>query len=179
MPACDSHTSTLSLVGIFTRSGRDAWKTPGDSYACWQAKLGEQQSVIGTGYLKLQVSLTDTFDMTGIPSRIEQLGTAIRFAESEHSVISQNIANVNTPHYKTLEMSFDDFLESARHNNPDSHSKGGDGIRMARGLVERTDGNNVDLDREMARLKQNALLFRTLSQLLMSQMDIMRKAMTS
>ncbi len=141
--------------------------------------LAGAKSPIGTGYLKLQICLTDTIGMTGIPSRIEQLGTAIRFAESEHSVISQNIANVNTPNFKTLEMSFDDFLESARHNNPDSHSKGGDGIRMAKGLVERTDGNNVDLDREMARLKQNALLFRTFSQLLMSQMDVMRKAMSS
>jgi flagellar basal-body rod protein FlgB len=50
---------------------------------------------------------------------------------------------------------------------------------MATGLEERTDGNNVDLDREMARLKQNAMMFRTFSQLLSSQMDVMRKAMTS
>ncbi len=111
-------------------------------------------------------------------SRTEILGNALRFAEQQHRVISQNIANVNTPEYKAGELSFDDFLDAAQNRNHDSLSQRGIEVRMKEGLVTRSDGNNVDLDREVAQLKKNAMLFRTFSQLLMSHLTLMRKAMT-
>jgi flagellar basal-body rod protein FlgB len=124
------------------------------------------------------VHWADTRTMAGLSSRNELLGTALRFAELEHGVISQNIANANTPNYRTRELSFDEFLDAARHANPDSQPDGDVEVRLTEGLATRADGNNVDLDREMGRLKQNAMLFKTLSQLLMSQMDVMRRAMS-
>lgn len=126
----------------------------------------------------LMVVRADTGTMAGLSSRQQLLGSALRFAELEHGLISQNIANANTPNYKTRELSFDDFLDAARHANTDSHPDGDVEVRLTEGLATRADGNNVDLDREMGRLKQNAMLFKTLSQLLMSQMDVMRRAMS-
>jgi flagellar basal-body rod protein FlgB len=116
--------------------------------------------------------------MAGLSSRYELLGSALRFAELEHGVISQNIANASTPEYKTRELSFDEFLDAARQTNDDSQPDGDVEVRLTEGLATRADGNNVDLDREMGRLKQNAMLFKALSQLLMSQMDLMRRAMS-
>lgn len=134
--------------------------------------------LIVTNCLKLPTCLTDTTDMNGPAPNFESLGTALRFAEKQHSVISHNIANVNTPHYQARELSFDEYLAAARTRNHDSSNPGGDGVRLATGLETRSDGNNVDLDREVARLKRNAMLFQTFQQLLVAQMNLMRKAIS-
>lgn len=116
--------------------------------------------------------------MAGPIARNEVLGNALRFAELQHGVISQNIANVSTPGYRAVELSFDEFLSAAGKHNSASHPTGGAELRRTEGLPVRADGNNVDLDREVARLRQNSLLYRTFAQLMMSQMDIMRRAMS-
>jgi flagellar basal-body rod protein FlgB len=50
-------------------------------------------------------------------------------------------------------------------------------IARTLGLTPRSDGNNVDLDKEFGELKRNALMFQTFSQLLAAKMDTMRRAM--
>ena len=63
--------------------------------------------------LKSTPCLTDTFYMTGLPSQYRLLTNAIEFASQNHRVISQNVANVNTPEYKARTISFDAILESS------------------------------------------------------------------
>ncbi|MEZ6095647.1 MAG: hypothetical protein R3C03_15700 [Pirellulaceae bacterium] len=50
-------------------------------------------------------------------------------------------------------------------------------VQEAKGLLERTDGNNVDLDQQVSNLKRNAMLFQTFSNLLAAKMDTMKRAM--
>lgn len=68
-----------------------------------------------------------------------------------------NLANVDTPGYRTKEATFDETLANqmqasgatnARHI---SLNQGGDGIKVSevQGLEARRDGNNVQLDREL------------------------------
>ena len=114
--------------------------------------------------------------MTGIPSQFNSLGNALRFAEQGHRVISQNIANVNTPGYKTQELPFEQLKELLEAGETASPATWQPVIRA--GLDERFDGNNVDLDQQFSELKKNAMLFQTFSQLLASQMDTMKRAMS-
>ena len=116
--------------------------------------------------------------MTGIPSQIDLLGHALRFAQQAHGVISQNIANVNTPGFMTKQLSFDQFLETVQTHNSDSSPPDDFQVEMAKGLVPRADGNNVDLDQEVANLKKNGLMYQAFSQLLAAKMDTMRRAIT-
>ncbi len=112
--------------------------------------------------------------MTGISSQFELLNKAIHFTEVNHQVISQNIANVNTPNYRTLELSFEQLMQQIEGN-----PLAGDGELkpvQASGLNTRSDGNNVDLDRELAQLKKNSLSHQTLLQLAGAKMRVIQQA---
>ena len=110
--------------------------------------------------------------MTGLPSQYRLLTNAIEFAREHHQVISQNVANVNTPEYKARTISFDEFLASGKSKSSDFT------IEYVRGLPTRNDGNNVDMDRELANLKKNAMAHQTLTQLLGTQISIMQRAIS-
>jgi flagellar basal-body rod protein FlgB len=84
-------------------------------------------------------------------------------------VISNNIANINTKDYKRYYVSFEETLNDSIHNleldtTDNRHIK----INEESGKVEvkqdksssmRTDGNNVDIDNEMANQAANALMY--------------------
>ncbi len=111
--------------------------------------------------------------MTGLPSQYRLLTNAIEFASQNHRVISQNMANVNTPNYQAKELSFEQFLEVAGSKETREFN-----IEYVQGLSTRNDGNNVDMDRELASLKKNALAHQTLTQLLGSQIGIIQRAIS-
>ena len=113
--------------------------------------------------------------MTIHSSQIELLSRALEFAQQNHRVISQNIANVNTPNYQTRELSFDAMLKVIERDSDSSKPLVLE-TRLTEGLPIRMDGNNVDLDREIASLKRNELIFQTLSQLMGARFDLMKAA---
>lgn len=106
----------------------------------------------------------------------EILTQVMKAASLRHEVISQNIANVNTPGYKRLAVSFEDEMAQAL-----KVSSGGappvvrPRIVEAPGL-ERVDGNTVDIDKEMGDLARNALLFEAAAQIVTSRISSYRSA---
>ena len=116
--------------------------------------------------------------MTGLPSQFHLIGNALSSASQNHRVLSQNIANVNTPGYKTLELSFDQFLDQVENGNADQAMLKDLPIIKTEGLDTRVDGNNVDIDVQLANMKKNSLLFQTYSHLLASKMETYRRAIT-
>ena len=112
--------------------------------------------------------------MNNLNSQLELVSRAMGFMEQNHSIISQNMANLNTPEYKTKQISFETYMTAAQNteNLPSVE------IEEATGLPTRTDGNNVDLDREIANLKKNAMTYQTLTEIMASQMSVMRTAIT-
>lgn len=87
-----------------------------------------------------------------------------------NNVISQNIANVDTPGYKRKTVQFEEFL-----NNEMKTGKIANGTSKISGnttrIVEdpsdssyRSDGNNVDIENEMALLAANSIRYNTLVQ---------------
>lgn len=94
-------------------------------------------------------------------------------------MIGQNIANVNTPKYRALDVSFEKQL--AKTLSDFSGAKLSDiqpEVQEVEGLRVRADGNNVDIDREMGQLSKNTLIYQTYSQLLASKLSMMRSAVT-
>lgn len=88
-----------------------------------------------------------------------------------HRVISENIANSETPGYKKKEVSFSGLLEDAVAAYPDEITTGlltkneqKDAVREIKTITTRNDGNNVDVDEEMVKLAQNTLYYQALSQ---------------
>jgi flagellar basal-body rod protein FlgB len=84
-----------------------------------------------------------------------------------HQVIASNLANVDTPGYRTRDVSeFAGEIEQAMAGEDDASA----GLPLARagftpvaheirGLLERPDGNNVSVERESLLLAQNQLRF--------------------
>lgn len=108
-------------------------------------------------------------------SQFDLLSNAIEFARQNHRVVSQNLANVNTPNYMARELSFEKFL-SATEGKSNSNNANPYEIQFTEGLAMRADGNNVDLDKELANLKRNDLIYQTLTQLIGAKLDLMKTA---
>jgi flagellar basal-body rod protein FlgB len=76
-----------------------------------------------------------------------------------HQIISTNLANVDTPGYRTRDLRpFAGDIEQAMAGNGDEPSFT-PVARDIRGLLERPDGNNVSVERESILLAQNQLRF--------------------
>lgn len=111
--------------------------------------------------------------MTDIFQHFQTLQHAIEYAHQSHQATGQNLANLNTPGYKAVEVPFEQLLEKIDSNAP---SLGSYQVDESQGLTERMDGNNVDVDHELAAMKKNALAHQTLTQLLGSKMGILKQA---
>src|SRR5262245_38597367 len=80
---------------------------------------------------------------------------------------ASNIANADTPGYKTRDIDFSHELSSAL-NNPT--------VREVENLAIKNDGNNVNLDREARNLAENGLRFQIATQLVQGQIRLSRSA---
>jgi flagellar basal-body rod protein FlgB len=71
--------------------------------------------------------------------------------------IADNMANVDTPGYQTKDVNFQQALAAADEGmqSPAFSPR----IVAVRGLMQRPDGNNVDVDRESLLLAQSQLQF--------------------
>jgi flagellar basal-body rod protein FlgB len=88
---------------------------------------------------------------------------------SRQKLVASNIANADTPGYKTQDIDFQTELQNASGNLPPLASP-------VPGLKVKNDGNNVNLDRESRLLAENDLRFNVASNLLRSQIKIVRMA---
>jgi len=103
--------------------------------------------------------------------------------EKRHSVLSANIANADTPGYKSIDVSFGKELEKAglkmARTNP-AHLGGTtntekDSIVLTGGLPRR-DGNDVDIDAQMASLARNQIEYALLTKALGKRFQMLKEA---
>ena len=102
----------------------------------------------------------------------------LSYRANKQKIISSNIANINTPGYKTKELIFQNELEkvnkndlklkvtNAKHIAFDSLNikQMGPLLREVDGLEEQNDGNNVNLDSQMGEMSKNQMIFSALQQ---------------
>lgn len=82
---------------------------------------------------------------------------------------ASNIANADTPGYKTRDIDFQaEFAAALNGTSPR--------VLEVNGLAVKNDGNNVSLDREARMLAENALRFNIGIQLLKGELKDVRKA---
>jgi flagellar basal-body rod protein FlgB len=122
----------------------------------------------------------DADDMEPLNSQFDLLGRLIDATEVRHRAISNNIANVNTPNYRRMDVEFEAHLarelSGPTGTNGSSRMTARPEMVLTPGLTARADGNNVDIDREIGQLNKNAMLQQTYVQLLSTYLEQMRLA---
>ena len=83
-------------------------------------------------------------------SILAALGRQMTLAVARQSVAASNLANIDTPGYKTREATFAKALEGELAGNAEPATA------EVRGLQMKRDGNNVQLDRELLSLNHAA-----------------------
>jgi flagellar basal-body rod protein FlgB len=83
-------------------------------------------------------------------------------ASERHQLIVNNMANIDTPGYRTRDLDFRHELQRAVAEGATPAPV----LRQVSGLVERPDGNNVSLERESLLLSEAQIQFRIGVQLL-------------
>lgn len=110
---------------------------------------------------------------TNIYNYINVLDKAADAANSRNEIISNNIANVDTPNYRRKDVSFQSYLEMALMGNESLDERvagvnthlsdfGGLIYTDSSTLSYRLDGNNVDIDTENAALAENQIRYNAL-----------------
>lgn len=119
---------------------------------------------------------------------VDLLSRVLEAAHVRHAVIAHNLANVNTPNFRRLEVPF--ALELSRTLGPAGPAAppGWPGLPGSVGsavppiieseAVAREDGNTVDLEAEIAVLQRNSLLTAAATQILAQQLSQWRSAIT-
>ena len=97
-----------------------------------------------------------------------QLERYMDLLSARQKLVAANIANADTPGYRTQDIDFQAEFQQAVGRSPN--------VIQAPGLQVKNDGNNVSLDREARLLAENALRFQVASSLLRSQIHAVRSA---
>lgn len=119
---------------------------------------------------------SDKLDMIDFQKQIQQLPGLLKVAEMRHEVLSQNLANANTPGYHRLDVDFESHLAKVMAGEESADSLVPKIIEDNSGSM-RADGNNVDVDKEVGQLGKNAMLYQMYTELLNSQFRSMQQAM--
>jgi flagellar basal-body rod protein FlgB len=122
--------------------------------------------------------LDDNQIMAIATEEMNLLSRLLDVASIRQNVIAQNVANVNTPGYSAQEVVFEDALRQALGQREKGLVMPKPEIITGSGGTMREDGNNVDVDLEMARLQKNALYFKVYTQLLAGDLAQYRSAIT-
>jgi flagellar basal-body rod protein FlgB len=90
---------------------------------------------------------------------------------ARQKLAASNIANADTPGYKTKDIDFQqEFMSMLNGEQPQTID--------ADGLTEKPDGNNVNVDREARMLAENAMRFNIASALTRGQINMVKEAIT-
>lgn len=104
--------------------------------------------------------------LDAINTRIEHY---MDLLSTRQKIVASNIANADTPGYKTRDIDFQfEFMSLAKGGAPT--------VNEIAGLATKNDGNNVSIDREARLLAENAIRFNLASSLLRSQFALVRAA---
>ncbi len=130
---------------------------------------------------------------------VNVIAKAMHGLGARQRVIGENIANVDTPRYKRMEVAYEQQLRAAikadgssargseseidlpmqvtngRHFSVGPLAEGLDGVHATLNQVTdetyRVDGNNVDVDAEMAKLAETNLRYNTMATLARNKFD--------
>ena len=97
---------------------------------------------------------------------IDFLERYLSLTSQRHTTVVTNMANIDTPGYRTRDVDFRSELQRVTNGTQSTLQST---AREVRGLIERPDGNNVNLDREGMALAETQMQYRTAVQLIRSE----------
>lgn len=115
-------------------------------------------------------------------SRIPLLEKELDLFTVRNKAIANNIANIATPGYKTVEVSFQNELSNAiaESNNDVALSKNVEQVEPAIEIDRRgslsSGANNVNIDQQMADLAKNQLQFKLAARLMSDTLNLIDKS---
>ncbi|HEV2469756.1 MAG TPA: flagellar basal body rod protein FlgB [Candidatus Sulfotelmatobacter sp.] len=117
-------------------------------------------------------------------SMTDALGRFLDVDVARYKLISTNLANIDTPGYRTRDLDFHAELRRAAENSDENGAHFaiasiGPVTREVRGLMERPDGNNVSVERESLLLAESQMKFNLGVQLLKDQFHTISLAINS
>jgi flagellar basal-body rod protein FlgB len=133
--------------------------------------------------------LPDIFNSTTIPA----LGEVLNFAQARQGVLAGNIANVNTPGYRTRDLSQTEFQAKLKEAIQLSRDQGqplspglavsqeGDPMRSVRDSLENIlyhDDTNIDLEKQVAEISKNQLLHNFALTVMTDQFKLLESAIS-
>ena len=114
---------------------------------------------------------------------MKALGRQLSLAVAKQAVASSNLANLDTPGYRTRDVEFTDVLADELGRKPVStnpaHLAGessGSQLKEVEGLAARRDGNNVQLDRELLQMSNASSDFAAAQTVLTAKFRLIRYA---
>ncbi len=122
----------------------------------------------------------------------EALAASIRLRQIRHNVTASNIANAETPGFKAKKVDFEDALATALNVDGLGALEAPHGDHFATGAstnpqaeiydnpeaAMNNDGNTVDMEKEMAALAENSILYKTALQLINKKMAAVKYAIS-
>ena len=115
---------------------------------------------------------------------VDPLVAQMRYRQHRHAAIASNIANADTPGYRAVDVTFEQALGRALGlavTHPAHRAGVRAGAREAvvpAGGIPRRDGNDVDIDREMAKLARNQIEYQFLARVLGARFRKLKEAIT-
>lgn len=104
--------------------------------------------------------------LDGLTSNVERY---LDLLAARQKLTAANVANADTPGYQAQDIDFQfEFGSLVKGQEPQ--------VIPEQGLKTKSDGNNVDLDREARMLSENAVRFNVASTLLRSQIKMVQSA---
>jgi flagellar basal-body rod protein FlgB len=104
-----------------------------------------------------------------VDSVTNQIEHYMDLLSARQKLVVSNLANIDTPGYKSKDIDFQfEFISLTEGQSPNTVD--------TPGLVIKSDGNNVSLDRETRLLSETALRFNVASNLMKAQLKIVESA---
>jgi len=115
------------------------------------------------------------------------LSAATYYTGLRHKVIANNIANLDTPNYKSIDITFTDQLKAFMKTQERGSKQSSFGVLPLPTTIlspyqsdqrPRIELNTVDIDQEQVKLAQNTILHNTFIQLLSSKLRILKASIS-
>ena len=120
-----------------------------------------------------------SIDMFGSIAKLERL---LDYHQQRHNVLASNLANAETPNYKSKDLVFKDVISAAE--TPvvtNSRHLGGSASEISHSIIEQKtptgiDGNGVRLEQEMAKVSANKLRYNVSVEIVKRKLGILKYA---
>jgi flagellar basal-body rod protein FlgB len=91
----------------------------------------------------------------------DEITRYLDLAADEAKLIAANMANIDTPGYRSVGMDFEAEMREAIEGIDEGEPQRPVRVETVDGLIARPDGNNVSMDRESLNLAEAQLKFKT------------------